>query len=126
MLSIAFGQRFSVSVTSKALATCADLIRGNSPLQERFGDIEVVWGSHKPKDPVTNGNVEPERINVIEAFLKLSLEPSPNNLLDARLAACECMKAFFAHHPGIRMHVLRRAIDGHISGQDRIPNIMSV
>lgn len=126
VLSIAFGQRFSVSVTSKALATCADLIRGNSPLQERFGDIEVVWGSHKPKDPVTNGNVEPERINVIEAFLKLSLEPSPNNLLDARLAACECMKAFFAHHPGIRMHVLRRAIDGHISGQDRIPNIMSV
>jgi len=69
---------------------------------------------------------EPERINVIEAFLKLSLQPSPNNMLDARLAACECMKAFFAHHTGIRMHVLRRAIDGHVSGQDRIPNIMSV
>lgn len=47
-------------------------------------------------------------------------------MLDARLAACECMKAFFAHHPGIRMHVLRRAIEGHISGQDRIPNILSV
>ncbi|KAJ6145669.1 hypothetical protein N7470_009564 [Penicillium chermesinum] len=125
-LSIAFGQRFSVSVTSKALATCADLIRGNSPLQERFGDIEVVWGSRKPQDPATNGTAEPERINVIEAFLKLSLEPSPNNLLDARLAACECMKAFFAHHPGIRMHVLRRAIEGHTSGQDRIPNIISV
>jgi predicted nucleic acid-binding Zn-ribbon protein len=36
------------------------------------------------------------------------------------------MKAFFAHHPGIRMHVLRRAIEGHTSGQDRIPNILSV
>lgn len=126
VLSIAFGQRFSVSVTSKALATCADLIRGNSPIQETFGDIDVVWGSRKPKDPTTNGSAEPERINVIEAFLKLSLEPSPNNLLDARLAACECMKAFFAHHPGIRMHVLRRAIEGHTSGQDRIPNIISV
>jgi predicted nucleic acid-binding Zn-ribbon protein len=80
-----------------------------------------------PHDPTVNGNAaEPEQINVIEAFLKLSLQPSPNNMLDARLAACECMKAFFAQHTGIRMHVLRRAIDGHLSGQDRIPNIMSV
>ncbi|CAG7953287.1 unnamed protein product [Penicillium nalgiovense] len=126
VLSIAFGQRFSVSVTSKALSTCADLIRGNSPLQERFGDIEVLWGSYPRGDKAVNGDNEPLRINVIEAFLKLSLEPAPNNLLDARLAACECMKAFFAHHPGIRMHVLRRAIEGHTSGQDRIPNILSV
>ncbi|CAG7952541.1 unnamed protein product [Penicillium salamii] len=127
VLSIAFGQRFSVSVTSKALSTCADLIRGNSPLQERFGDIEVLWGSYARSDAGSNGeSKEPLRINVIEAFLKLSLEPAPNSLLDARLAACECMKAFFAHHSGIRMHVLRRAIEGHISGQDAIPNIMSV
>ncbi|CAG7924700.1 unnamed protein product [Penicillium olsonii] len=127
VLSIAFGQRFSVGVTAKALSTCADLIRGNSPLQERFGDIEVLWGSHTRGDVDTNGDSkEPLRINVIEAFLKLSLEPAPNNLLDARLAACECMKAFFAHHPRIRMHVLRRAIEGHISGQDAIPNILSV
>jgi predicted nucleic acid-binding Zn-ribbon protein len=108
------------------LSTCADLIRGNSPLQERFGDIEVLWGSYPRGDKAVNGDNEPLRINVIEAFLKLSLEPAPNNLLDARLAACECMKAFFAHHPGIRMHVLRRAIEGHTSGQDRIPNILSV
>ena len=68
-----------------------------------------------------------QRVNVIEALLKLTLEPSPSiQQLDARLAACECIKAFFANHPGIRMHVLRRAIDGHVSGQDEIPNIMSV
>lgn len=127
VLSIAFGQKFSVNVTSKALSTCADLIRGNSPLQERFGDIEVLWGSQAPSEKNANGHAEePERINVIEAFLKLSLQPSPNSMLDARLAACECMKAFFAHHPGIRMHVLKRAIEGHTSGQDRIPNILSV
>lgn len=96
-------------------------------MQERFGDIEVLWGSYPGGDKAANGDAnEPLRINVIEAFLKLSLEPAPNNLLDARLAACECMKAFFAHHPGIRMHVLRRAIEGHTSGQDRIPNILSV
>ncbi|KAJ5901876.1 hypothetical protein N7495_002404 [Penicillium taxi] len=122
VLSIAFGQRFSVNVTAKALATCADLIRGNSPLQERFGDIEVFWGSHTQGD---NGSAEPERINVIEAFLKLTLQPAPNSLLDARLAACECMKAFYSQHPGIRMHVLRRAVEGHVSGQDLIPNILS-
>ncbi|KAJ5682558.1 hypothetical protein N7462_005723 [Penicillium macrosclerotiorum] len=126
VLSIAFGQKFSVNVTSKALATCADLIRGNPPLQERFGDIEIIWGSRSKGETESNGHTEPERINVIEAFLKLSLQPSPNSMLDARLAACECMKAFFAHHPGIRMHVLKRAIEGHISGQDRIPNILSV
>lgn len=109
------------------MSTCADLIRGNSPLQERFGDIEVLWGSYPGNDKASNGHTnEPLRINVIEAFLKLSLEPAPNSLLDARLAACECMKAFFAHHSGIRMHVLRRAIEGHTSGQDRIPNILSV
>lgn len=108
------------------MSACADLIRGNSPLQERFGDIEVIWGSRSRGDQAANGHLEPERINVIEAFLKLSLEPSPNNLLDARLAACECMKAFFANHSGIRMHMLRRAIEGHTSGTDRIPNTLSV
>ncbi|KAF9886288.1 hypothetical protein FE257_011547 [Aspergillus nanangensis] len=121
-LSTAFGQKFSVNVTSKALATCAGLIRGNQPLQEQFGDVEVVWG-HRPADETANGI---QRINVIEALLKLSLEPAPLSLLDARLAACECVKAFFANHSGIRIHVLRRAIDGHISGQDQIPNILTV
>ncbi|KAF7178856.1 hypothetical protein CNMCM7691_007678 [Aspergillus felis] len=129
ILSAAFGQRFSVNVTSKALATCADLIRGNSSLQERFGDIEVFWGRQPSQDGVVNGDKVPngvQRVNVIEALLKLSLEPAPIQVLDARLAASECIKAFFANHPGIRVHVLRRAIDGHLSGQDQIPNIMTV
>lgn len=97
-------------------------------MQEQFGDIEVPWGhpnnERKPNgEVITNGFL---RINVIEALLKLSLEPASIQQLDARLAACECIKAFFANHQGIRMHVLRRAIEGHISGQDEIPNILSV
>ncbi|GAB1193610.1 hypothetical protein APSETT444_002831 [Aspergillus pseudonomiae] len=127
VLSTAFSQRFSVNVTSKALATCADLIRGNEPLQERFGDVEVFWGA-QPTEGVSNGDLANkglQRINVIEALLKLSLEPATLQLLDARLAACECIKAFFANHAGIRVHVLRRAIDGHLSGQDEIPNILT-
>ncbi|KAB8068453.1 p115 like vesicle tethering protein [Aspergillus leporis] len=127
VLSTAFSQRFSVNVTSKALATCADLIRGNQPLQEKFGDVEVFWGT-QPTENAANGDVADkglQRINVIEALLKLSLEPATLQLLDARLAACECVKAFFTNHSGIRIHVLRRAIDGHLSGQDEIPNILT-
>lgn len=97
-------------------------------MQEKFGDIEVIWGPRLAErapngDSTVNGI---QRINVIEALLKLSLESSPSHLLDARLAACECIKAFFAHHTGIRMHVLGRAVNGHLSGQDQIPNILSL
>lgn len=76
-----------------------------------------------------NGTKAPKplpRINVIEALLKLSLEPASIQLLDARLAACDSVKAFFTNHPGIRIHVLGRAINGHVSGQDEIPNILTV
>ncbi|PYH48348.1 putative intracellular protein transport protein (UsoA) [Aspergillus saccharolyticus JOP 1030-1] len=129
VLSTAFGQRFNVNVTAKALATCADLIRANKPLQERFGDVEVVWGSGTTNGAAVNGNAEVKQtqpINVIEALLKLTLEPAPTSLLDARLAACECVKAFFSNHSGIRVHVLGRAIQGHVSGEDQIPNILTV
>lgn len=47
-------------------------------------------------------------------------------MLDARLSASECLKAFFAGHAGIRAHFLRRAIEGHISGDDKVPNILTV
>ncbi|PTU23079.1 hypothetical protein P175DRAFT_0515046 [Aspergillus ochraceoroseus IBT 24754] len=127
VLSTAFGQRFNVNVTAKALATCADLIRANTPLQERFGDVEVSWGPGEASNGVNGTKTKAlPRINVIEALLKLSLEPASIQLLDARLAACECVKAFFANHNGIRVHVLGRAINGHVSGQDEIPNILSV
>lgn len=98
-------------------------------MQEQFGDVEVLWGSEPTSERTPNGEVMVngfQRINVIEALLKLSLEPASIQQLDARLAACECIKAFFANHSGIRQHVLRRAIDGHLSGQDEIPNILSV
>jgi outer membrane murein-binding lipoprotein Lpp len=105
------------------------LIRGNQPLQERFGDVEVFWGAGQATSDGVNGT-KPEkalpRINVIEALLKLSLEPAPIQLLDARLAACDCVKAFFTNHTGIRVHVLGRAINGHVSGEDAIPNILTV
>lgn len=88
----------------------------------------MFWGAGQANDEV-NGNKAAKplpRINVIEALLKLSLEPAPIQLLDARLSACDCVKAFFTNHSGIRVHVLLRAINGHASGQDEIPNILTV
>ncbi|KAL2220723.1 p115 like vesicle tethering protein [Thermoascus aurantiacus ATCC 26904] len=129
VLRTAFSQEFNVKITAKALETCADLIRENPTLQEKFADIEVSWGPKLRGDHLANGDAKrngPQKVNVIEALLKLTLEPAPIHLLDARLAACECMKAFFAKHPGIRLHVLRRAIDGHMSGDDQIPNVLSI
>jgi hypothetical protein len=105
------------------------LIRGNSALQEKFADIEVSWKTDPNLSETPNGTPKAKtsvRINVIEALLKLALEPAPVFALNARLAAGECIKAFFAKHTGIRLHVLRRAIDGHVSGNDQIPNILSV
>lgn len=89
----------------------------------------MIWGSQPRNEHRTNGDSMVngvQRINVIEALLKLTLESAPTHFLDARLSACECIKAFFANHSGIRMHVLGRAINGHLSGQDEIPNILSL
>lgn len=128
VLQLAFSSTFGVDIRAKALSTCADLIRGNAALQEKFGDLSVSKTQPKastaPNDkPVMNGH---PTTNVIEALLKLTLEPAQLSLFDVRLAACESVKAFFTGHQGIRAHVLRRAIEGHKSGGDEIPNILTV
>ena len=142
ILHLAFHPSFSISIRSKSLETCGDIIRGNSSLQEKFGDL----GVHIPvaEQPTTNGHSTPapdgksskpedkapkqafEEVNVIEALLELALQAAPLSIFDARLAACNCVKAFIEGHDGIRTHVLRRAIDGHRSGEDAIPNILTV
>ncbi len=128
VLHLAFSSTFEVGIRAKAFSTCADLIRGNAALQEKFGDLNVsksqAEASRAPSSPpLTNGH---PTTNVIEALLKLTLEPASTSVFDVRLAACECVKAFFTGHSGIRSHVLRRAIEGHKSGEDEIPNILTV
>lgn len=128
VLHFAFSSTFGVGIRAKGLSTCADLIRGNSALQEKFGDLSVPKSqpeaSSAPIDlPLTNGH---PTTNAIEALLKLTLEPAPLGFFDVRLAACECVKAFFTGHSGIRAHVLRRAIEGHKIGEDVIPNMLTV
>ncbi|KEF60439.1 uncharacterized protein A1O9_02000 [Exophiala aquamarina CBS 119918] len=138
VLCIAFHPGFNSNVRAKSLQTCGDIIRGNQGLQERFGDLPVQL--KQPDKPTTNGHQSPaphekqaksrksnyREQNVIESLLELALEPAPLALFDVRLAALSCMQAFVEGHAGIRAHVLRRAIEGHKSGDDAIPNMLTV
>ena len=128
ILHLAFRSELDVSIRAKCFTTCADLIRGNASLQEQFGDLAVPKASVKARN-MTNGHSTVngvELTNVIEALLNIALEPASISLFDVRLAACECVKAFFSGHAGIRLHVLRRAIEGYKSGEDEVPNILMV
>lgn len=139
VLQIAFHQTFASNVRARALETCADIIRGNTALQEQFGDLSVP--TVRQSSPLANGRATPkassaksgtntptsvEMSNVIESLLDLTLDSSVSSLFDVRLAACNCVKAFFESHDGIRRHVLRRAMEGHRSGDDAVPNIFTV
>ncbi|KIW10422.1 hypothetical protein PV08_11386 [Exophiala spinifera] len=137
VLRFAFHPDFSSGIRAKALQACGDIIRGNSGLQERFGDLPV---QIKQLNSTSNGHVsqaasekpskDPTPVyqdhNVIESLLELALEPAPLALFDVRLAATSCLKAFVENHGGIKAHVLRRAIEGHKSGDDTVPNMLTV
>lgn len=65
------------------------------------------------------------KVYVIEGLLDLTLSVSSLQAFDARVAACECIKAYFYDHPVIRLHFLRRAIGGHTSGADETANVLT-
>ena len=109
------------------MVTAADLIRGNGPLQETFAQFEVLSSRPEELSPQVNGNVKekapPPRDNVISGLLDLALAPSMQ-AFDVRLAACECLKAYFFGHAPIRLFFLRRAIEGHT--RHEADNILSI
>jgi hypothetical protein len=109
------------------LTTCADLIRGNQRLQEGFAQLQVTSVLDEPPEdgiqaPQHNGI---PKVYVIDGLLDLTLSVSSLAAFDSRLAACECIKAYFFNHAGIRKHFLRRAIDGHSSGADETANVLT-
>jgi len=142
VLQLAFHPAFGAGVRAKSLETCGDIIRGNPSLQEQFGDLSVPLIQRQPsfahngisgRSTSTLGEklktttiAQTRESNVIEALLGLVLEPAPISLFDVRLAACNCVNAFFEGHKGIRSHVLHRAIEGHRSGNDVVPNMLTV
>lgn len=108
--------------------TTADLIRGNGGLQEAFAQLDVLSTRNEVTPPHINGNTREKpphpRDNVISGLLDLALVVSSSNAFDVRLAACECLKAYFWEHVPIRLFFLNRAIEGHKHHED--DNIVSI
>lgn len=82
-----------------------------------------------PPAPTPNGR-SPKRnaipkVFVIDGLLDLSLSLHNLQAFDIRVAACECLKAYFFNHPGIRKHFLHRAIAGHQSGGVEDKNVLT-
>lgn len=79
-------------------------------------------------EPATDGKSQANglvRVHVIDGLLDLVLTTSSHQAFDTRLAACECIKAYFYQHGPIRLHFLRRAIEIHVSGADETANVLS-
>ena len=110
------------------MITCADLIRGNQSLQEGFAQLQVNSVLDEPPvesndTPQQNGFIP--KVYVIDGLLDLTLSVSALPAFDSRMAACECIKAYFFNHAAIRKHFLRRAIEGHASGADETANVLT-
>lgn len=126
-LQLAFSQATDLSIRAEALATCADVIRDNPKLQENFAQLQVP--SVIPVD--TNGingktnGISVTLVYVIDGLLDLTLGVASLQMFDLRIAACDCLKAYFHGHPEIRLHFLHRAIEGHGSGRDETSNVLT-
>ncbi|KAI8957580.1 p115 like vesicle tethering protein [Daldinia sp. FL1419] len=126
-LQLAFSHDAEMSIRAEALTTCADIIRGNSKLQETFAQLQVP--SVLETAPPTNGHTGKANnipaVFVIDGLLDLTLSVPTAQAFDLRLAACQCIKAYFFNHPEVRLHFLRRAIEGHASGVDETANVLT-
>ncbi|KAL8670974.1 MAG: hypothetical protein Q9168_004505 [Polycauliona sp. 1 TL-2023] len=129
VLEIAFHSVMDLNIRAEALATAADLIRGNAQLQEAFAQLDVP--APNPQPPLnqinghTNGTAAP-RDNVISALLEVALVSSSLQTFDVRLACCDCIKAYMQGHIPIRLFFLRRAIEGHTSDEMEPDNILTI
>lgn len=104
------------------------MIRGNATIQEGFAQLEVPFSRLDHVAKQLNGGAPAngmQKVNVIHGLLDLILASTSSHDFDARLSACECIKAYFYKHVPIRMHFLRRAIEGHVSGEDEVVNILT-
>ncbi|KAJ5053877.1 uncharacterized protein L3040_000167 [Drepanopeziza brunnea f. sp. 'multigermtubi'] len=127
VLQLAFNHSTETQIKAEALTTCADLIRGNPSLQERFAEHSVTSVLDEPSE---NGDKGPSKVGVpkvyvIDGLLDLTLSVPLMNTFDSRLAACECIKAYLYNHQLIRKHFLRRAIEGHNAGADETANVLT-
>ncbi|CAG8952405.1 hypothetical protein HYFRA_00001152 [Hymenoscyphus fraxineus] len=126
VLQIAFSRATEMPIKAEALITCSDIIRGNSRLQEQFAQLQVTSVLDEP--PIDGAGTQRNgipKVYVIDGLLDLTLSVPSVSAFDSRMAACECIKAYFFNHPAIRKHFLKRAIDGHLTGADETANVLT-
>ncbi|KAI2616371.1 p115 like vesicle tethering protein [Hypomontagnella submonticulosa] len=127
-LQLAFSHDAEMPIRAEALITCADVIKGNSKLQESFAQLQVP-SVLETTTPPTNGQTGKANgvpaVFVIDGLLDLTLSVPTLQAFNLRLAACQCIQAYFFNHPEVRLHFLRRAIDGHVSGADETANVLT-
>ncbi|KAI1753117.1 p115 like vesicle tethering protein [Xylaria castorea] len=126
-LQVAFSHRTEMPIRAEALTTCADTIRGNARLQENFAQLQVpsVLETARAINGQTSNSDGVPPIYVIDGLLDLVLSVPSTQAFDLRVAACQCIQAYFFRHPEVRMHFLRRAIEGHASGVDETANVLT-
>jgi intracellular protein transport protein USO1 len=126
-LQLAFSHAVELPIRAEALTACADIIRANPEIQESFSELQVPAVLEQTPTPNgQNGKASGvQRVYIIDGLLDLILCTSSNQAFDLRLAACQCLKAWFFNHQVIRLHFLRRAIDGHMSERQESANVLT-
>ncbi|KAJ3950731.1 Vesicle-mediated ER to Golgi transport protein, partial [Colletotrichum fioriniae] len=125
-LQLAFSHVAQLPIKAEALVTCADIIKGNPSLQEGFAQLEVPSPLESPSAAGSGQANGVAKVYVIDGLLDLTLSVQDLEAFDLRLAACDCLKAYFHNHADIRLHFLRRAIEGHDMGADETANVLTV
>lgn len=146
VLNLSFTPSMGPPIRAEALKTCADIIRGNSKLQERFANNQVplVSSTVDGPPPKTDGDaskddarsrsrqrepVQQETVYVMEALLDVTLTVPKTKMFDVRSAAVECISAYFHDYTPARHHFLRHAINLHYAeagSDDASSNAISV
>lgn len=102
------------------------MIRGNAAIQESFAQLQVpspLDGRVGDGTQKANGVA---KVYVIDGLLDLTLSLASLQAFDLRLSACDCLKAYFYNHAEVRLHFLKRAIEGHNAGVDETGNVLTV
>jgi hypothetical protein len=102
------------------------MVRGNPAIQTGFAALQVVPVAEPSKPPAQNGTTNGvHKTYIIEALLDITIAAPQSTSFDVRMAACECIKAYFRNHRQIRHHFLNRAIDLHMTREDETSNILT-
>ncbi|KAK0626116.1 p115 like vesicle tethering protein [Immersiella caudata] len=124
-LQLAFTRTVELPIRTEALVACADMIKGNRGMQESFAGLQVpspLAEMANGQGPQSNGV---SKVFVIDGLLDITLALSSLQAFDLRMAACQCLKAYFYQHKEIREHFLTRAIHGHKIKADELTNVLT-